>query len=151
MMKESWRTWREHANPTQKGPSRDSNQEPSCCEATVLNTTPPCSHIFPPLHIKIQTCLWCSPRWSRQILARNEVLSIVFQCKTTAGPSVGVYSGSPGNPEYYFKFLSQSPQVKAALCPGPETMVQLVTEVWAKPAGHSLLLCMADKLIKLSC
>ena len=27
----------------QKGPSRDLNLEPSCCEVTVLTTTPPCS------------------------------------------------------------------------------------------------------------
>jgi len=35
----------EHANSTQKGPSRDSNEEPSHCEAMVLNTTPPCSPV----------------------------------------------------------------------------------------------------------
>ena len=28
-------TWAEHANSTQKGPSRDPNQKPSYCEATV--------------------------------------------------------------------------------------------------------------------
>jgi len=33
----------EHANSTQKG--WDSNQEPSCCEATVLTTTPMCSPV----------------------------------------------------------------------------------------------------------
>ena len=32
-----------HANSTQKGPGRDSNQEPLCCEATELTTTPLCS------------------------------------------------------------------------------------------------------------
>ena len=31
----------EHANPTEKGPSQDSNHEPSGCEVTVLNTAPP--------------------------------------------------------------------------------------------------------------
>ena len=46
----SWSTRREpthtrgeHANSTQKGPSQELNLEPSCCEATVLTTTPPCS------------------------------------------------------------------------------------------------------------
>jgi len=33
----------EHANSIQKGPSQDSNQEPSFCEVTVLTTTPLCS------------------------------------------------------------------------------------------------------------
>jgi len=33
----------EQANPTQKGPSWELNQQPSCCEATVLTTTPPSS------------------------------------------------------------------------------------------------------------
>ena len=33
----------EHANFTQFGRSQDSNQEPCCCEATLLTTTPPCS------------------------------------------------------------------------------------------------------------
>ena len=36
----------EHANSTQKGPSRELNLEPSCCEATVLTTTPPCSPVL---------------------------------------------------------------------------------------------------------
>ena len=30
------------ANSTQKGPCLGLNQEPSCCEATVLTTKPPC-------------------------------------------------------------------------------------------------------------
>jgi len=33
---EATHTQGEHANSTQKGPSRDLNQEASCCEATVL-------------------------------------------------------------------------------------------------------------------
>ena len=36
-------TWGEHANSTQKGPIWDSDQESSCCEVTVLTTTPLCS------------------------------------------------------------------------------------------------------------
>ena len=35
---------REHANSTQKGPSRDSDQEPFCFDLTVLTITPPWSH-----------------------------------------------------------------------------------------------------------
>ena len=45
----TWRepshTWGEHANTTQKGPNQESNLKPVCCEAMVLATTPPCSHI----------------------------------------------------------------------------------------------------------
>ena len=33
-------TWGEHASSTQKGSSQDLNQEPTCCDATVLTTTP---------------------------------------------------------------------------------------------------------------
>ena len=42
--------WREHANSTQKGPSQPVGliSEPSCCEATVLTTAPPC---HPHLHV----------------------------------------------------------------------------------------------------
>ena len=43
--REATHTQGEHANTTQKGPSWDSNQEPSCCEATVLTTTTLCSPI----------------------------------------------------------------------------------------------------------
>ena len=48
-----WSTWREptctqgkHVNSTQKGPSRDLNQKPSCCEAMVLTTTQPLQTIY---------------------------------------------------------------------------------------------------------
>jgi len=34
-----------HRENMQTPHSRDSNQEPSCCEETVLTTTPPCSPI----------------------------------------------------------------------------------------------------------
>ena len=37
--RESTHTRGEHANSTQKDPSWDSNQEFSCCEATVLNSS----------------------------------------------------------------------------------------------------------------
>jgi len=60
MFLDGGRTWREpthtqgeHANSTQKGPSRELNLEPSCCEATLLTTTPPCSPpqgIYPSIH-----------------------------------------------------------------------------------------------------
>jgi len=51
----SWRTRREptlpggeHANSTQKDrPDWELNPRPSCCEATVLATTPPCSPALP--------------------------------------------------------------------------------------------------------
>ena len=39
---ESMHTQGEHANSTQRSPSTDSNQEPSCCEVTVLTPTPLC-------------------------------------------------------------------------------------------------------------
>ncbi|XP_060786076.1 kinetochore protein Spc25 isoform X1 [Neoarius graeffei] len=41
---------RQHANPTQKGPRRalGSNPGPSCCEATVLTTIPPCCPMVNP-------------------------------------------------------------------------------------------------------
>ena len=42
----------EHANPTQKGPSWDSNQDFSCFEATVLTTTPSCSPSGSPINAK---------------------------------------------------------------------------------------------------
>ena len=38
-------TWGKHANSTQKGPSRDSNPEPTCSGVTVLTTTPPWSTV----------------------------------------------------------------------------------------------------------
>jgi len=41
--REATHTWGEHANSTQNGPRWELNLEPSCCEATVLTTTPPCS------------------------------------------------------------------------------------------------------------
>ena len=53
----------EHANSTQKGPSWELNLEPSCCEATVLTTTPPCS----------PSLMWntffyqCVTNWSRSL------------------------------------------------------------------------------------
>ena len=50
---EPMHTWGEHANSTQKGPSWELNLEPSRCEATVLNTTPPCS---PHCKITVQYC-----------------------------------------------------------------------------------------------
>ena len=61
-------TWREHmhahehANSTQKDFIQDSNQEPSCCEATVLSTTPPCS---PQYVFKSHKLLWPQqqPAW----------------------------------------------------------------------------------------
>ncbi len=47
--RESTQARGEHAISTQKGPSRPvgSNPEPSCCEAPVLATAPPCCPIFP--------------------------------------------------------------------------------------------------------
>jgi len=47
MQREPTHTQEEHANSTQKGPSQDSNLEPSSCEAVVLTTTPLCSPVHP--------------------------------------------------------------------------------------------------------
>ena len=46
-------------------PSLNLNLEPSCCEATVLTTTPPCSSIVKSFEIKIQ-------------MSKNNVL-VIFQ------------------------------------------------------------------------
>ena len=39
----TYSTQGEHAQSTQKEPNQDLKQEPSCCELTVLTTTPLCS------------------------------------------------------------------------------------------------------------
>jgi len=79
--REPMHTQEEHANPTQKGP-KASNLEPSCCEAAVLTTTPPCSPKQESL--RVHTGLYQGQRCTDRIynvVTRNKGLSVsLFHC-----------------------------------------------------------------------